>query len=424
MATNNGDEDDGKGLHMSAKQEKFMLQNYSKAIRYLQPHLTTKIMASTRIALIACAIFTCLEFLRGNFKTAQTHLKNGLLVLQETYGDTHDGVVIMRTMDHTDRWITETFQRLHIQVELFYLTHNHSSIILQQNSSTSPPPQNTFPYLREAWSELNRIFYNIIALRNKAHLHHIPAGGSQNHGTCDSELIPLQQLLQASLHQWHTTYTSSKPHLDSEEPTLVINAMIMSFYTLAAILCSTSLSSELAYDAHTTRFLAIITYSAHLRTSRPPPKICDRAGFNMAHSIVDFGWIPPLYYTAIKCRVRRVRLYALLLLESTMHREGIWDCRIMSRIMRKVMEIEDGSLYGDDGEGYASETLPELDGLGSPEVPLEKRLREIRVEMDDEMTENVMMEYKKACYPAGWERVRVCLTAPYTGGIQLPGTIS
>ncbi|KAJ4348191.1 uncharacterized protein N0V89_009563 [Didymosphaeria variabile] len=192
---------------------------------------------------------------------------------------------------------------------------------------------NTFCDLREAWSELNCILYKIIALKNKAHFHQLPTGDSLNHGTCDSELLPLQQQLQASLHQWHTTYTTSKPHLDSEEPTLVINAIIMSFYTLAAIL------------------------------------------------------------------------------------EGIWDCKIMSRIIRKVMEVEDGGLYEDEGEDFASETLPGIDELSPPELPLEERLGEIRVELDNEMTESVMVEYRKACHPAGWERVCISLTDPSPEGI-------
>jgi hypothetical protein len=61
---------------------------------------------------------------------------------------------------------------------------------------------------------------------------------------------------------------------------------------------------------------------------------------NMSRCIVDIGWIPPLYYTAIRCRIHRVRLHAIRLLESTSHREGICDARISAAVARTVMQLE------------------------------------------------------------------------------------
>jgi hypothetical protein len=245
------------------------------------------------------------------------------------------------------------------------------------------PPDTKFQTLKEAWTELSHILSKILALRGNTPPHQDLAAGPTNHGNWNSELVPLQQHLQTSLQQWHTTYLSSKPHLDPSEPTLVITATMMSYHTLAAILCATSLSSELAYDAHTTRFLVILSNAIHLWKTRSPPKTCDEAGFDMSHSIVDVAWVAPLYYTAIKCRVRRVRLHAVRLLESTMHREGIWDCRVMSRIMRRVMEIEDEGLYEGDGGGFALDVVPGLDELGRPVLPLERRIAEIKLGMED-----------------------------------------
>ncbi|KAF2444004.1 hypothetical protein P171DRAFT_23850 [Karstenula rhodostoma CBS 690.94] len=371
--TTRGEEDFTKRMKTPDEQDDFMLRNYSKAIRHLQPHLATKDRASLRIALIACAIFTCLEFLRGNFMTAQTHLTNGLRVLQESYGDEHNGVVILRATDATDQCIIETLQRLHVQVELLHLTHRRPTLILQPHQPPLTLPTTTFHSLKEAWTELNAILHQIVALRGTTPAHKV----SPTHRTCTTSLIPLQQHLHTSLHNWHTTYLASKPLLDPQEPTLVINAIITNFYTLASILCATALASELAYDAHTPRFLAILENSIHIWNSRPLATTCDKAGFNMAHSIVDFGWVPPLYYTAIKCRVGRVRLHAVRLLEGTLHREGIWDCRILSRVMRRVMEVKVG--------------------------------------LEDEMGESVVVEYRKAWSGAQWERVCVALTDPGYG---------
>lgn len=403
-----GDEVVADTMKITGIQKYFLLRSYSKAIRHLQPHLATKDRASARVALIACAVFTCLELLRGNFKTAQAHLQSGLRVLQE-YGNGQNGVVMLGAADTTDQLIIEMFQRLHVQVALFHYTHRSPAVIILQHQPSLPPPLARFQTLKQAWDDLILILYQIVALRGTAPPHNLSPSSAINHGTCTTELIPLQQHLQATLHDWHTTYLSSKPLLDPQEPTLVINAIITNFYSLASILCATCLSSELAYDAHTPAFLAILRGSVHLWASRPEGKTC-RAGLNMAHSIVDFGWVAPLYYTAIKCRVRRVRLQAVRLLESTLHREGIWDCRIMSRVMRRVMEIEDEELCIGSGGEFALDVVPGAEELEKPGVPLERRLGWIRIGMEDEMVKSVVVEYRRACYRAQWERMDVVFT--------------
>jgi Fungal specific transcription factor domain len=64
-------------------QEQFMLQQYVKATNSLQPHFSTKDRASSRVALIACAVLVCTELLRGHFQTAQLHLRHGIKILRE-----------------------------------------------------------------------------------------------------------------------------------------------------------------------------------------------------------------------------------------------------------------------------------------------------------------------------------------------------
>ena len=67
----------------SNEQEHITLKHYVKAISHLQPHFSTKDRASFRVALITCVTFVYLELLRGHFRTAQTHLHNGLKILGE-----------------------------------------------------------------------------------------------------------------------------------------------------------------------------------------------------------------------------------------------------------------------------------------------------------------------------------------------------
>ena len=386
----------------SHEQNRFMLHNYSKAISCLQPHFNRKVAASSRVILVVCIVFTCLEFLRGNFKTAQAHLQNGLTVLQETNGYVCDGIMLLRAKDVTELWILEMFHRLHVQVELFHHTHHEKPSILL--SYTPEAVITHFQSVKDAWTELDRILYKIMILKGSA-----LRTNSPDIRIHQVEFLPHQLHIHNRLDEWRTMYESFRPTLGLQDPTFFLNAMITNYYTLALILCSTSLSTELAYDSETSHFVNILSNSIHLWKLRPVQKV-QRMRHDGAHSTVDFGWVPPLYYTAIKCRIRAIRIHAVRLLESTFHREGIWDCWIGSRVARKVMEMEDGELYKNQDLGTLPlDAVPEIGEQDRPTLPLERRWREIKVQLEDEMADNVVVAYKVGCHGEEWERVSVSL---------------
>jgi len=53
------------------------------------------------------------------------------------------------------------------------------------------------------------------------------------------------------------------------------------------------------------------------------------------------GWITPLYFTAIKCREREVRLEAIRFLSHGDCKEGIWDAALAAQVAKQVMVIEE-----------------------------------------------------------------------------------
>jgi hypothetical protein len=101
----------------------------------------------------------------------------------------------------------------------------------------------------------------------------------------------------------------------------------------------------------------------------------------MSRSIVDLGWIPPLFFTAIKCRVHRIRLHAIRLLESTSHREGIWDGKILARVGRKVMELEEKDFYTDidTSDDFSLSSAPCAKDFEVPALPESYRIHEIEI---------------------------------------------
>lgn len=81
-------------------------------------------------------------------------------------------------------------------------------------------------------------------------------------------------------------------------------------------------------------------------------------------------------------------MHAIQLLEVVPHHEGIWSARIMAAVSRKLVELESG----ERGAGTKSTAVedkfgllevPGLEGL-TPDVPISRRLRNVKVVMPDE----------------------------------------
>jgi hypothetical protein len=61
----------------------------------------------------------------------------------------------------------------------------------------------------------------------------------------------------------------------------------------------------------------------------------------------DMGFIPPLYYTVVKCRQPNLRRMAIEMLMSAPHREGAWSGPLVARMAQYIVAIEEGRIYKD-----------------------------------------------------------------------------
>ena len=335
------------------QQERFTLQHYSKAIRLLQPHLSSTDKSSTRTILITCFVFICLELLCGRFATAQSHLQNGLRIIRElkTSPNTDDSLLYLETIpDSVDDSIVKAFCRLEFQLEMFRHTYQHPCLILQ----TPGPELSTclLQSVKSAWDRLERLFNKIF---------HLTEQGRHQHQSLDCSfngyppwLLAYQKHVQAELSTCLILLEASRKVLEAQDPKGLACRILFVYHTMAVILANTSLrlDDESVYDSHTEQFVSILNQSVAMHqigSSGSPKRPLPGSRIHMSRSIVDVGWIAPLYYTALKCRVHRVRLQAIRLIEKPSYREGIWDSHVAACVSRKVMDIEEGDLYKDLG---------------------------------------------------------------------------
>ncbi|KAL9106239.1 MAG: hypothetical protein Q9227_008707 [Pyrenula ochraceoflavens] len=398
------------------EQERSTLQYYLKAISHLKHHFSAPDKASTRVALIACVIFVCLEFFRGNFETAQAHLQNGLKVLGELRPPPLNGnksFIPEVPREPIDDPIFEALLRLRLQTELFKQTYCHTSLImytLEHQPLTSP----IFHSLNEAWGQLERLLNGILHLAEQAR-QQADSFGSYN--GCLSQLVDHQRLIQAELSKWLQTYNASKRNLQTKEPPVVACTLLHVYYTMASIMVAACLEvdDESIFDDNTKLFVSIVNQSAKMwelklrRTVRDPalPGYC----IDISRSIVDIGWIPPLYYTAIKCRVHRVRMQATRLLECGSHREAIWDSKIAMNVSRKIMEIEEGKFYDlfEKRDGFSIFSPPGPQDFLLPTLPLASRMTEVKVNMPDGPMDHVLVLYKQGQNNREWKETRISI---------------
>jgi hypothetical protein len=381
--------------------EKFMLRHYAKAIGHLQPHLPGENPSSTRVALITCVLFTCLEFLRGHFGTAEFHLHSGLKVISELRQTSRcqDGAVVylQPAREAPDDWILEAFSKLHMQTVLWKREHEHPYLTL--NYTRPPTPMKVFHSIPEAWKPMEKILNELVHLTENFRRSIEP--GSMPHDSTTA-LFNHQQCIRNELVHWSDTFKMSGRVLQGRDSDFDVAGQLLGIYhTLASIMtevCSCP-EDESVFDSYTAQFVNMIDQLIGVRKSRSMiRKLYPKTGYglNMARSVVSLGWIPPLYYTALKCRVHRVRLQAIRLLESSTHREGIWDSQIASNVARKVMEMEEKDFYrGFDAlDRFDISSSPEVWDLSVPTIPRCYRLHDVKVDLPNGELDSVVMSCK------------------------------
>ncbi|KAF2498731.1 hypothetical protein BU16DRAFT_615737 [Lophium mytilinum] len=393
-------------------QEHITLQHYSKAIKHLRPHFELNDRASSRVALITCVVFVCLELLRGHFSAAQLHLMSGLKVLQqmEVLSAGEDGTPRVRTSrESTDDWIISAFSRLRLQVELFKYTYQHPSLLSQGPAQDCLILQSTGPdhlakdfgSINDAWQELERLLNQIFHLTHQAR-QHVAAPIEALHTPLT--LLESQVCIEIELTQWHHKHElfNHKARSGDEEK---VYRLLQLYHTMATIMAATCLQpdDESIFDVQTPRFRLLLQHAGTLYFGTPEPSRGNAAPklpgqyVNMTNSIVDVGWVAPLYFVAIKCRVHPIRLRAVRLLEQTFHREGLWDSITAACVARKVMEVEERGFYegvdmGDEAE--LESEIKELD-LEMETLPQEYRLREVEVLLEGAPMDRILVFCKR-----------------------------
>jgi hypothetical protein len=369
--------------NIQEEQENIILQQYNKAIHNLQQRVNVKCRGSIRVTLIACLIFVCIEYMRGHYLAAASHLESGLNLLKELVprNQSSDGFI--------DDSIIETFQRIITSVKVFEAANSASSAIWN------------VPFLIEPSKQLNSLLdsrnqFDFIITRIHE-LQHQSNRAQYDQTLPNVDMINTQKNLTTELSFWLSELKVIRKTVTTFYDKMAIRVLHI-HHLMAEIMLATSLSlgNELIYDNYTSNFLSITEQVINARREVFAPS--SEAIFHPAdssHAIADMGSTAPVYYTAIKCRVRRIRVQAIRLLQDLEIKEAIWDTVIASWVAQKAMDLEEEGDHCDraSDDNFLLEELPEKESLKPPTIPESQRILQVEIELSSEPSKGTGMRY-------------------------------
>ncbi|KAF2173701.1 hypothetical protein M409DRAFT_15975 [Zasmidium cellare ATCC 36951] len=403
------------------KQEQFMLLHYSRAIADVQKCFSVTDRASVRVVLIVCMLFVILEFMRGHIKSGVRHLEYGVKVINSFEARqiiSPANEVSSSSRDTIDKWLLCAFSRLNLQAILFGQISASRPAAWQ--ISIAPPLTDRFDSIPHARDTLDDILIQVLELTERGLQKEVTSPGNELH----FELVKRQRHLQSDLSYWIDTLQASKEDLHTKYGFLapVAYQSLVTRYTAAKIMADRSLDhgNEGSYDRSTSDFRSIIAESiktwkfcmskafasTRYALSSPTRDIsvfpadlygCIRHRADVAPFVVDGAWIWPLYYLAIKCRVRRLRLQAVKLLGSTYSMEAVCDSATAAAVAQEIVEIEEPGLWSSDpfAGGFYFLDEPRADELMPPAIPAQSRLFDVQVVLPDSPADMTSLSCKR-----------------------------
>ena len=386
--------------------ERFMLGHYSKALAFVQSHCSIEDKASNRMILVACIVFICLELLRGHYQTAQAHLRNGIKVLQGMLSTTSSGPIRSNSMalghDACDDWIAEALFSLRTRAALLNPQDQH--LYAAMHLFEAELPATSFASFNHAKLHLDRIIDEVVILGEKS-----LEKGVSDQALCPSGFHDRQKRLVAELESWLALYDLSRQDLLAgirlrNEFTY---KLLRNYHSMATIMAKVCLGSwqESVLELCMEKFVAIVERSIFLRNMVFKTSIVQKMyGHDPeeGRSVVEMGWIPPLYFVALYCRKHRTRLHAIRLLESSQHREGLWVSPVAALVARKVMQLEEGGIREDANDAFDLEEVPKDQGLAYPDAPQEHWITHVRVALPDDPGGEISLTYKQRNVVGEW----------------------
>lgn len=319
---------------------KVLLYHYNQAVRNLVDRMAEP-SYSPEIGLVTCILFVCIEFLRGNYCTAFTHMTNGLRLISEWQQQQRaDSPFEALAVTNCPKSLIEDvllpmFQRGMTSAQLYGVaTEDHYDI-----SFPEPDRFIEHPFSLTEAERLSR------ELRNASVLF-LRQTGLKTFQKIALDAKDLEQ--QAHLTECHRIWFERAQRAEDSQQWSVDDLISLSalrvaqYATVTYVGCATSVL-QVPYDAYLETFQALIHHAEIVLNAMDLNKT------HAAKFTFEMTIIPPLYHTATRCRCPSTRRKAVSLLARRPPREGLWDADQHVLVTKRVIELEESELDPETG---------------------------------------------------------------------------
>ena len=360
---------------------KIVLTHYNKSVRALIQRMAEPTY-TPEVGLVTCLLFVCIEFLRGNYHTAFTHMRNGLSIISErqqkqrfdslspvgspsppsTNGSSDRSYRALEssTVQMPQRFVERDFGVPPHPVTLRDIPRNTSGAATMIDDKLTPifirgvtaaimygvdAEENLdipLPYpsllTHVAFTSLHQAQQACHELRNSSALHVRNAARRLfRKEPVSVEDLQRQSNLIACHHAWYERLELFlQNHRLSGDEHIALHALKTSHYTTLIYVSCSIWVDEMEFDAHIDAFRKIIHHAEAWIEEKTKVRLQGAPHFTFEMAIIS-----PLFFVATRCRCPATRRAAVALLARHPPREGLWDSQQHVLASNRVIEMEE-----------------------------------------------------------------------------------
>jgi len=328
------------------------LAQYNKALRQLRKSLNTKERTPTKVVLICCILFYCFESACGRYETALTHIKSGLVILQQrTWQGSMNSTSLSSAMDEDMKLLLDIFARTDLQGSV-YENGQPPCLVLttveERLGLSSFIPEIIFgiEVARKSLDQLQNWVFHFLA-------------ENQQYRFCLPEQVPYEttqerHVLESALIRWEIAFEGLMAELLSN-PAVPRHdkdaALILAVHhlTVTVLINGATCRDGIIFANFDRELTEIVAISERILS--PEDSTEPRRSFSFESALV-----PSLWLVAMKCYSPKLRDKALFLLSSSPRREGLWDSTMVLGIVEQLVALEEARMSG-AGDAFMELTL-------------------------------------------------------------------
>lgn len=294
------------------------VQHYSSAIRGIVE------ADSESVALVACILFICIEYMRGNAMAATQHCRHGIIILNRCAG----------RYPWIACYLLPIFRRLSI-MPLF-----HGSWLRSMPSLAVPQIEiessscSTFTKAQHLFDQIQCRAIQCIRSGDAHRMGFLPPD------SITPEMYAEQKAIALMICQWQESFLCNNPTAQqAPKVRLLAQCLVGQIWVEMAFE-----PDERKFSRHTDAFKQVVDLASSIeRSGYSHNSSQEGVCAHPAKFVFEIGFTPLLYFVTIKCRQLNLRLAALSLLQKLgVSHESLWNLDAMVYMARRIVEEEHG----------------------------------------------------------------------------------